>query len=64
MTDEGPRQEATFPGPHDSGQRQAEELKIASILLTHTPLLLDSGMIGTAQRLSITSASELPRQQY
>ena len=62
--DEGPRQEASSPGRHDSGQRLEDEMRIASISLTHIPLLLDSGTIGTAQRLSITSASELPRQQY
>ena len=39
-------------------------MKIVSTSLTPTPLLLDSGTIGTAQRLSITSASELPPQPY
>ena len=62
--DEDPRQEVSFLGRHGSGRRSEDDPKIVSIWRTPHPLLLDSGTTGTAQRLSITSVSELPRRQF
>ena len=59
---EEPQQDLTFPGRRDSGGKREAEPRIASISLTPHPLLSDSGTIGIARRLSITSAREPPPQ--
>ena len=56
------QQDLTFPGRRDSGRKREDEPRIASTSLTHHPLRSDSGTIGIARRLSITSAREPPPQ--